>query len=312
MEATIVTTPPDDLAARRSGFIAGLVAYFTWGLLTLYWKHLHRFDAFELVGWRIISAAIVMAGVLTATHRWAHLRPVLDNRRLLGRVALAALLLTTNWTTYVWAVVHGHIIETALGYFIAPLGTMAIGVIAFGEHLRRAQRIAIALAVVALTILTVSYGRVPVAALLLAVSWSLYGGLKKGVPLTAVESMSAESFIVLVPAIVTVIARAGGASSVSGSASAGEWVLVAFTGVATVVPLMLFAYAAQRTPLTVLGPLQYLIPGINFLLGWLVFHEKLTVTALTGFALVWVGLAMVTIDTVRIQRSSALSTVPAV
>ena len=312
MEATIVNPSAAEHDARRRGLIAGLIAYLVWGLLTLYWKHLHRFDAFELVGWRIISAALVMAGVLTVTRGWSRLRPVLDDKRLLGRVALAALLLTTNWTTYVWAVVHGRVIETALGYFIAPLGTMAIGVVAFGETLRRAQKVAIGLAVGALTILTISYGQVPVVAILLAVSWSLYGGLKKRVPLTAVESMSAESFIVLVPAIVAVIARAGGASSVSASASAGEWVLVAFTGVATVVPLMLFAYAAQRAPLTMLGPMQYLIPSINFLLGWLVFHEQLTATRLAGFALVWVGLVLITIDTVRIERSSALSTVPAV
>ncbi len=302
-----MTVAPDQAVARRTGPISGLIAYLVWGALTLYWKQLHRFDPFELVGWRVVSAATIMAVVLTATGRWTRVRAVLYDRHLLGRVALAALLLTTNWTTYVWAVVHGRVIETALGYFFAPLGTIAIGVFAFHEPLRRLQRAAVALAVIALVVLTVSYGRLPLVAILLSVSWTLYGWMKKRVPLTPLESMSAESFIVLIPAIVTVIALSSRAGSVTTSASAGEATMVALTGLATVVPLMLFAWAAQHTPLTILGPMQYLIPTINFLLGALVFHEPLSGVRLFGFALVWVGLALLTVDTVHLQRSRGLS-----
>lgn len=302
----------DDNPELRSGVITGIVAYLVWGLLTLYWKLLDGFKAFELVGWRVMSAAVIMSVTLTATRRWSHLRVVLTDRRLMARVGMAAVLLTCNWCTYVWAVVHGNVIETALGYFMSPLGTVAVGVIAFGERVDRAQRIAIGFALVAVVVLVVSYGEVPWIALILATTWSAYGGLKKRVPLTPLESMSAETFVVLVPAIVTAIVLAGNAGSIPTTATTGELILVVLTGVATVVPLMLFAWAAQRVPLTLLGPMQYLIPTINFLLGWLVYHEDLPVSRLAGFALVWIGLIVMTVDTVQRRARHRRSPQPVV
>ena len=293
----------DDAQQLRSGIIAGLAAYLTWGALTLYWKQLHEFNPFELVGWRIISASLIMASILTVTGRWARLRPVLQSRALLGRVVLAALLLTVNWCTYVFAVVNDHVIETALGYFMSPLGTMAVGVLVFHERLSRMQRIAVALAAIAVVVLTITYGRFPVIALLLALSWSLYGWLKKQVPLSPLESMSAESFVVVVPAVIVVMLAAPAADSIPNTADGLHLVLIACTGIATVVPLMLFAWAAQRVPLTLLGPMQYIIPTTNFLLGWLVYHEELPASRLFGFALVWAGLVLMTVDAVQRRRS---------
>jgi chloramphenicol-sensitive protein RarD len=202
----------------------------------------------------------------------------------------------------VWAVVHDHVIETALGYFLAPLGTMAVGVIVLHEKLSRAQEFVFVLALVAVGILTFSYGRVPWLALIIAASWVVYGYLKKHVPLTPVESMAAESFIVVVPAIVAVTVLAGGASSIPHTASTAQFILVLCSGLATIVPLTLFAYAAQRMPLTVIGPLNYIVPTINFCLGWLVFHEDLPPSRVVGFALVWIGLAIATGDAARRSR----------
>jgi chloramphenicol-sensitive protein RarD len=296
----------------RSGLTAGVGAFAIWGALTLYWKLLADFDPRELVGWRIMSAALIMTVVVTITRRWSVLASVVRDRRLAGRVVLAALLLTGNWSAYVWAVVNDHVIETALGYFMAPLGTIAVGVLVFHEPLRRLQRIAVGLGAVSVLVLVVSLGALPWAALTLAVTWSCYGWLKKEVPLTPLESMAAESFVVLVPAVTVAAVLAPGPGSIPSTASTGEWVLVLLTGVATVVPLMLFAWSAPRVPLTVLGPLQYLIPTINFLLGWLVFGEALPFWRLVGFVLVWVGLVLVTVDTVHRHRTPrrALAAVP--
>lgn len=294
----------NDEQRLRSGLIAGLTAYLVWGALTVYWKQLTEFDAFELVGWRVMSSAVIMGGVLTATGRWGAVRSIVRDRSLLARVTLAAFLLTGNWTAYVFAVVHDHVIETALGYFMAPLGTIAVGVLVFHEHLTRLQRVAVGLAVVAVLVLAVTYGQVPWIALILAGTWSLYGWLKKQVPLHPLESMAAESFVVLVPAIVVATALAGADDSIPSSASAGKLVLVLLTGVATVVPLTLFAWAAHRVPLTVLGPMQYLVPTINFLLGWLAYDEDLPASRVTGFAFVWAGLVLITIDTVRRGRAA--------
>jgi chloramphenicol-sensitive protein RarD len=277
----------------------GFAAYLIWGLLVLFWKRLDEFGALELIGFRIASSAIVISVVLTATHRWPALRRVVSDRRLLGLVVVAALLLMGNWTGYVYAVVNDHVLETALGYFMAPLGTMALGVLVLGEHLTRAQAIAAALAATAIVILTVAEGRPPIDALVIAVSWSLYGLCKRRVPLTGIESFAAEIFVLLVPAVVLIAVCWPAAGSVPHAADGAQLVLVALSGVATAVPLVLFAYAAPRVPFTLLGPMQFLVPIINFGLGWLLFDEELPWTQLVGFALIWVALALVMYDRVH-------------
>ena len=302
----------DEHAEQRKGIIAGITAYVVWGLLTIYWKQLRDFDAFELIGWRITAAAAVMAIVLTVTRRWGHLLVLRRNRPLQRRVAAAALLLTVNWTAYVWAVVHDHVLETALGYFIAPIGTVMVGVVVLGEHLRGAQRIALGFAVASVIVLTVSYGAVPWLALVIAVSWTIYGYLKKHVPLTPVESMAAESFFLLVPAVVLAISMAGRADSIPNAASGKELAFTLLSGLATVTPLMLFAYAAQRMPLSIIGPMQYIVPSMNFLIGWLLYDEALPPSRVVGFALVWVGLAVLTVDSARRARAARSTSADAV
>jgi chloramphenicol-sensitive protein RarD len=294
---------PGQAPLHQKGVVAGVAAYLVWGALTLYWRNLEEFDAVELIGWRVICSAVIMSVVLTVTRRWQHLRPILTDRRLLGSVMLCALVLTINWTTYVWAVVHDHVIETALGYFLAPLGTIALGVVVLHEKLSRAQQFVFVLAAVAVGILTFSYGRVPWLAVIIATTWVAYGYLKKHVPLTPVESMAAESFVVFVPAVVAVIVLSGSASSIPHTATGAQFALVLCSGLATIVPLTLFAYAAQRMPLRVMGPLNYIVPTINFGLGWLVFHESLPPSRVVGFALVWVGLTIATVDAARRSRS---------
>ena len=151
-----VTEPVRDPHETALGIRVGLAAYLIWGLLVIFWKRLDQFNALELIGWRIASSAVVMTLVLTFTHRWSAMRTVLGDRRLLGLTVVAALLLTGNWGAYLYAVVHDHVLETALGYFMAPLGTMALGVLVLGERMTRLQRLAAGLAVVAVVILTVA------------------------------------------------------------------------------------------------------------------------------------------------------------
>jgi chloramphenicol-sensitive protein RarD len=223
------------------------------------------------------------------------------------RLFAASILVTVNWSSYVWAVAHDHVIETALGYFMAPLCTMWLGVAVLKEKLNTAQKVTISLAVAAIAILTVGYGRVPYIALLIAGSWSLYGLLKKQIPLKSIESLSGEMMFLFLPAIVLMITQGGSSDSAMQMASTWQWVLIAGTGIITVIPLWIFGYAAQHVPLTVLGPLQYSVPTINFLLGWLAYHEELDATRIVGFSLIWVALAVLATDTARrAQRSRAL------
>ena len=276
--------------------------YFLWGALTLYWKELKDFDPFELIGWRIASSVVVLVVVMSATHRLQPLLIALRNPQLFLRISLASILLTINWATYVWAVVNDHVLETALGYFIAPVLTIVIGVGVLHERLRMIQKVAVAFAVGGIAVLTIAYGRVPWIAITIAGSWSFYAYLKKQVPLQPLESLTAEVLVLAVPAIAFLFATWNNAESVSNTANLTEWIFVAFTGVITAVPLLMFASASQRTPLTILGPMQYIVPTMNFFIGWLLFDELLTSSKVAGFALIWVCLALVLTDLFRTQR----------
>lgn len=294
-----------------TGIRAGLAAYGIWGLLTVYWKQLTDLGAVELIGWRIVMASTVMAVVVTVRRRWPLVRAAFGDRTQAARITLAALLLTANWTAYVYAIFDDRVIETALGYFIAPLGTMLLGITVLKERASTAQKVALVLAAAAVVELTVSYGRPPWVAIVIAVSWSFYGLLKRDVRLPAIESFAAESFVLVVPATVFVAALAGAADSVPRSADGGELTLIALAGLATAVPLILFAAAAVRLPLTILGPLQYLVPTINLLLGWALYDEDLPWSRLAGFALVWAALLIITFDRLRTSAVGRRDPAPA-
>ena len=297
----------------RRGIRAGVAAYVIWGLLTIFWKQLAGFNAVELIGWRITSAALVMAVIVSVRGRWTSIRAAFADRALTIRIAIAAALLTANWTAYVYAIVHDRVIETALGYFMAPLGTMVLGITVLKERPSGAQKVAIVLASVAVVELTMSYGQPPIAALVMGISWSVYGLLKRRVPLAAVDGFAAESFVLVGPAVIIVVVSAALADSIPRTADGVELLLVSLSGVSTAVPLIMFAFAAARVPLTVLGPLQYLIPTINFLLGWALYDEELPWSRLVGFGLIWAALLVITIDGVRgtVARRAA-SRIPAV
>jgi chloramphenicol-sensitive protein RarD len=281
---------------RRNGVRAAILAFTLWGLLTIFWKELEQFDPFELIGWRILCSTVVMAMAVTARGRWRVLTAALADPRMAGRLLVAAVLLTINWTGYVWAVANDRVLETALGYFMAPLATMLLGILVLGEPASRLHRAALALGAAAVVVLTVSYGRPPWIALIIAVSWSTYGLLKRRVDLGPVESLAGETFLLIIPALVLVLVTAGRDGSIPATATGSDWVFVALTGLVTATPLLLFAYSAQRVPFTLLGALQYLVPTINLFLGWAVYGEDMTGVRLFGFALVWVGLVLITID----------------
>ena len=302
-----MTKPVAKPETSQAAIALSLSVYFIWGALTLYWKELHGFDPFELIGWRVTSSVVVLSVVMLATGRLVPLLRLLRNPQLLLRIALASVLLTINWATYVWAVVNDHVIETALGYFIAPILTIVVGVFVLHEKLRGIQRVAVSFAVGGIAVLTVAYGRVPWIALIIATSWTFYAYLKKKDPLAPLESLTAEVIVLAAPAFIFLYATWNNVDSVQNTANSVEWIFVAFTGVITAVPLLMFASASQRTPLTILGPMQYIVPTMNFLIGWLMFNEALTSSKVAGFSLIWVCLALVLTDLFRTQRQQQIA-----
>ena len=297
-----MTKPVAKPETSQAAIAQSLSVYFLWGALTLYWKELHGFDPFELIGWRIASSVLVLVVVMLATGRLVPLLRSLRSPQLFLRIALASVLLTINWATYVWAVVNDHVIETALGYFIAPILTIVVGVFVLHEKLRTIQRVAVSFAIGGIVVLTIAYGRVPWIALIIATSWTFYAYLKKKVPLQPLESLTAEVIVLAIPTFIYMYTTWSNVDSVRNTATSMEWVFVAFTGVITAVPLLMFASASQRTPLTILGPMQYIVPTMNFLIGWLMFDELLTSSKVAGFSLIWVCLALVLTDLFRTQR----------
>jgi chloramphenicol-sensitive protein RarD len=308
----------------RRGIQSGIAAFGIWGLLTLYWKQLEGFNAVELIGWRLVMMTVVMVAVVavssvfsrtptgdngSATAPWRLVTEIISQPRVLAIVAVSSVLLTINWTTYVYAVLSDQVVETALGYFLAPLGTLAIGIVVLGETLTPLRRIAAGLAVAAVVILTWSYGQIPWLALIIAGTFSLYGLVKRRSPLSPVTGLTAEGLILLIPAIAIIIWGFARPSATIGEASATQWAFLLGIGIATAVPLLLFTRAARSVPFTILGPLNYLVPIINFSLGWLVFSEPMPASRLVGFVLVWTALIAVTVDTVRPRPTPAGLTV---
>ena len=288
---------------ERRGFLTGNVAYILWGLLTLYWHELTGLDAFGLIAWRIVWSVVVLAALLTVARRWSEVRTLLVGRRIIP-TTVAAIALATNWTTYVWCVTHGRVVETALGYFLAPIGLVLVGVVMFHERLRRAQNVALVLCGAAVVVLAAGYGSPPYFALLIAVSWTIYGVSKKRAALPPLEGLAAETLVLAPVAIVLLLVmQANGTPSVGG-ASTLQLVLVPLTGLVTTVPLLLFAYAARRVPLAMLGWLQYWVPTINLVLGVAVYDEAMPAARIAGFALVWIALALITVDGIRASRAT--------
>jgi chloramphenicol-sensitive protein RarD len=271
-------------------------------LFPLYWPLLEPAGAFEILAHRIVWSLVTMAVLVVALGRLRAVRRMLGSGRTVRLLTLAACLITVNWVVYIWGVNNGHVVETALGYFINPLVTVLMGVLILGERLRRLQWVAVGVAALAVVVLTVDYGRPPWVALALALSFGSYGLCKQQAGAPAIESITYETLVVgpLAAAYVAWLVLTG--DSHFASHGAGHALLFVGTGVVTAVPLICFGGAAIRVPMTTLGLLQYLTPLLQFALGVLYFHENMPAGRWAGFGLVWVALAIFTADSLRHRR----------
>jgi chloramphenicol-sensitive protein RarD len=291
-----------DLTESRRGFLLGVAAYALWGLFPLYWPLLEPAGAIEILAHRIVWSLVTMSLLVVVVGRTRTFRLVVGNRRVARLLALAAALITVNWATYIWGVNNGHVVETALGYFINPLVTVLMGVVILGERLRRGQWLAMGVAGLAVVVLSVDYGHLPWVALVLAFSFGSYGLCKKQADAPAIESITFETMVIGPFAMAYVAWLGVHGDSNFASHGPGHALLFVTTGVVTAVPLICFGGAAIRVPMVTLGLLQYLTPILQFLLGILYFHEDMPEGRWVGFALVWVALAIFTVDTLRHRR----------
>ena len=286
----------------RRGLLYGASAYILWGVFPLYFPLLKPAGTIEILAERMAWSLVLMLIVVRVGGHAAGVRQVLRNRRQFALLAVAAVLVSCNWGTYIYGVNSGHVVETSLGYFINPLITILLAVIFLRERLRRAQWTAVGIGIVAVGVITVDYGRLPWIALVLAFSFGLYGFCKKQANAGAVESMAVETGVQIVPALIAIAVIAANGDLVFGTRTSTSF-LLAGLGFITVIPLLFFAAGTRRLPLSVIGLLQYLAPVLQFAVGVGIRHEKVPTTELVGFCLVWLALIVLSVDAVRHQRS---------
>jgi len=287
--------------SQRRGLGYGLAAYLCWGLFPLYWPLLKPAGALEILACRIVFSALAVAALLAVGHRLGGVARL--GRLALTRLAVAGLLIGVNWGCYIWGVNNGHVVETSLGYFINPLVTVALGVIVLHERLRPVQWAALGLGLLAVMVITADYGRPPWLALTLAVSFGCYALGKKRVGVGAPEGLLVEASVLVLPAVALLAVLGAQGSASYGRHGPRHDLLLLSAGVATAIPLLFFAGAATRLPLTTLGLLQYLAPVLQLATGVFVRHEPMPPARLAGFVLVWVALVALAVDGVRHRGS---------
>jgi len=283
----------------RRGYLYGFLAYAIWGFFPIYFKLLRPSPPFEILAHRIIWSGVFVSLLLATMRNWRFLGRLARDRRLLLGVTLAALLIGVNWATYIIGVNSSRVVETALGYFITPLVVVLLGVTVQRERLRAWQWVAVGVGGVAVAVLTIDYGHLPYIALLLAASFGSYSLIKKRLSLPPAEGLFVESSVLALPALAYLGYLNATGDAEFGRVSAVHTTLMVLAGVATAVPLLLFAASANRVPLVGLGILQYVAPILQLACGVLIFHEPMPAARLAGFGLVWIALIIFTIDGIR-------------
>jgi chloramphenicol-sensitive protein RarD len=295
------------MGSGHRGYLYGFAAYALWGFVPLYFKLMRSAGPLEILAHRVVWSVVFLALILLLVGGFGFLRRL--RPRVLLAIAAASVLVGANWGIFIYGINSDRVVEASLGYFINPLVTVLLGVVVLRERLRPWQWLAVGVGTVAVVVLTVDYGRLPLIALGLAGSFGLYGLVKKRLGLPAAEGLFVEASLLAVPALAYLWGLAADGAATFGSGP-GHTLLLVASGVITAIPLLLFAGAANRIPLTALGILQYVAPMLQFLLGVLVFHEPMPVARLAGFGLVWLALLIFTVDMLRTARQRAPTLVP--
>ena len=291
-------TPGSAPRAAGRGLLLAILAYLLWGFLPLFFLLLAPANALEIVAWRVLFSLVFCAILLTVTKAWTHLGELLRDRRVALTLLLAGILILINWLVYVFATLTHEVVQAALGYFTNPIVTVLLGVFVLRERLRPMQWVSIGISAVAVVIIAVNYGAFPWIALALAFSFGLYGLIKKrvGNRVDALSGLTIETMWLAPIAVAQLILVSLTSGLTIGTISPLQTVSMCLAGVVTAVPLLLFAGAARRLPLTTIGLVQYLTPIMQFLIGVLLLHETMTPARLAGFVLVWIALIVLTID----------------
>jgi chloramphenicol-sensitive protein RarD len=294
----------------KNGTLAALGAFVLWGLLPVYWKSIEQVPPAEILSHRVVWSLLVVLLLLAAQKRWGWLRKAARKPAILVPFAGSALLLTANWFVYLWANNNGHIVEVSLGYFINPLISVLLGVLFLRERMRMWQWGAIGLAFAGVAYLTISYGRPPWIALSLALTFGFYGLIRKTAPLGSIEGLLIEMSLMFLPAIIFLGYLGAHGTGSFGREGPATTLMLAFAGLATAIPLILFAHGARSVPLSALGILQYIAPTLQFFVGVVVYREGFAQTQLIGFSIIWTALLLYWLEGLAMRRVRAQAPSP--
>lgn len=290
------------MKTNRLGVVYGVSAYIIWGSLPIYWRWLERASAYEILANRGIWSLAVCLIFLTFRKQLLTTLKLITNIRTFFILALSSFLLTLNWGIYIWSVSVDRVVEASLGYYMTPLVVVCFGVFILKEKLRFAQKISLSLAAIGVSILTLAFGQLPLVAFGLALSWGTYSLVKKRLDAGSLETLSVEMLFALIPSGIYLIYLMSKNQAQYGSEIWFSLILMT-SGLVTVIPLLMFNSAATTLPLTITGLLGYINPTIMFLIGFIVFHEPLTFTKISGFVFIWTALILLGIDMYKSGRS---------
>jgi chloramphenicol-sensitive protein RarD len=297
-------TEADAIAARR-GFLAATISFVIWGIFPLYLKPLGVVPALEVVAHRIGWGLLFVIGWLAWKSRLHEVAAAFRDRASLAGLSLSAMLIAANWGLYVWAVANGRVLEASLGYFIGPLINVLLGVVALGERLNPRQWVAVGLAAAGVAWLTVAAGGLPWVSLGLAASFGVYGLVRKVVPVGAVPGLAVETLLLSPLALAWLAWLQYGGVAVFGHGPAHISLLLAGSGLLTVLPLALFATGARLIPYSIVGLINYIAPSLQLLLGVFLFGESFAGARAIGFSIIWVGIAIFVADSLVRPRQPA-------
>jgi chloramphenicol-sensitive protein RarD len=291
---TILSTASEADSKARRGFVLALFAYLLWGLLPFYIKAVGHLPIVEVVAHRIIWSVPIAAGVLISLGRTADFKRAIRSRKMIGMAALTAAIISINWSVYLWAIIVGRTVEGALGYYINPLVNVVVGALLLGEKLDRWQMAAVALAAVAVSVLTYEVGVLPWISLALAFSFAAYGYFRKTLPIGPSQGFLLEVLILSVPALGYVLWLAATGQGHFATGNLEDTLLLVGCGPITAVPLLLFAFGARLLRFSTIGIMQYIAPTMVFLIAVFVFHEPFGTVQAIAFGLIWAALLIYT------------------
>lgn len=291
---------------NRKGLFYGLTAYLIWGFFPLYFKLIEVVPSVQILAHRFVWSFLLIMLINTLRREWRNIFNLLTHWKILVTYAIAGGLLAINWGVYVWGVNHGHVVETSLGYFINPLLNVVLGVLFLREELHWSKWIPVGMATIGVLYLTLQTHALPWIGLVLAFSFGLYGLVKKVAPLNSLQGLTLETMTIFPLALGYLLTMDIFGEGVIFHTTNVVNILLVFTGVLTVVPLLLFGNAVRMIPLWALGFLQYVTPTCHFLLGIFVFHEPFSPHRLVGFVLIWIALGLFSAQEILVRRQSVV------